>query len=64
MSQLVVGIVSVLLAIGLVFIGRPNRAGQHPRFLQFESSLVLFPPLVLVFGALGIAEIVSGLLSL
>lgn len=61
MNHLVVGVVLVLLAVGLVFIGRPNRAGQHPRFLQFEASLVLYPPVVLVFVAMGMAEIIAAL---
>jgi hypothetical protein len=64
MNQLVIGVILVLLAIGLVFIGRPNRAGQHPRFLQFESSLLLFPSVILVFLAMGMAEIISGLLGI
>jgi len=64
MNHLVVGVVLVLLAVGLVVIGRPNKAGQHPRFLQFEASLALFPPVILVFGALGMAAIVSGLLGI
>lgn len=61
MNHLVVGVVLVLLAVGLVFIGRPNRAGQHHRFLQFEASLVLYPPVVLVFVAMGMAEIIAAL---
>ena len=50
MNNLVLGVVLVLLAAGLLYIGTPNKAGQHPRFLQFEASLVLFPPLILIFG--------------
>ena len=61
MNNLILGVVLVLVAVGLVLIGRPNRAGQHPRFLQFEASLVLFPPFILVFVALGMAAIISGL---
>jgi hypothetical protein len=61
MNHLVVGVVLVLLAVGLVFIGRPNRAGQHPRFLQFEASLVLYPPVVLALVAMGMAEIIAAL---
>jgi hypothetical protein len=33
-------------------------------FLQFEPSLVLYPPTILVFFALGIAEVVTGLLGM
>jgi hypothetical protein len=57
------GIVLVLVAVGLIFIGRPNAAGQHPPFLRFEASLVLYPPVVLVFFAMGIAAIIASLLS-
>ena len=63
MTQLIIGIVLVLVAVCLVFIGRPNAAGQHPPFLRFEASLVLFPPVVLVFFAMGMAEIIASLLS-
>jgi len=54
----------VMLAIGLalIFFALPNKAGVSPRFLRFESALVLYPPVVLVFIAGGIAEIVVGLL--
>ena len=61
MNNLAIGVVLVSVAVGLIFIGRPNKAGQHPRFLQFEASLVLFPPVILVFVALGMAAIISGL---
>jgi hypothetical protein len=64
MTHLAVGVVLVLLAVGLVFIGRPNKAGHHPSFLQFEASLVLYPPVILVFVAMGMAELITGLLSL
>jgi hypothetical protein len=64
MNHLVVGVILVLLAVGLLYIGMPNKAGQHPRFLRFEASLVLFPPVVLVFVALGMAAIISGLLGM
>ena len=64
MNNLVLGVVLVLLAAGLLYIGTPNKAGQHPRFLQFEASLVLFPPVILVFFAFGMAAIISGLLGM
>lgn len=64
MSQLAIGVALVLAAIVLIFIGMPNRAGQHPRFLQFEASLVLYPPVILVLLAVGTAEIISALLGM
>ena len=53
-----------LSQIALIFIGRPNKAGVHPRFLQFESSMILYPPLVLVFLAGGAAALIAGILGI
>ena len=51
------------LAAFLIFIGRPDRAGEHPKFLRFEAALVLYPPLILGFIALGAAAVIVGLLA-
>jgi hypothetical protein len=59
-----VGVALVAVAVLLVFIGRPNRAGQHPRFLQFEAAMVLYPPLIMVFAVMGLAEIVTSMLGI
>lgn len=64
MTHLLIGAVLVLVAVGLIFIGRPNKAGQHPPFLRFDASLVLYPPVILVFVAMGLAEVITGLVSL
>ena len=57
---------AALLAIGvlLLFLAVPNKNGASPRFLQFEASLVLFPPLVQVFLVGGVAELVTALLGI
>jgi hypothetical protein len=47
----------------LIVIGRPNKAGEHPKFLRFGAALVLYPPFILVFIALGAAAVISGLLA-
>lgn len=56
------GIAMLAAAAILVIVGRPNKAGQHPKLLRFEAALVLYPPIVLVFLGLGAATIVSALL--
>jgi hypothetical protein len=61
-EDILIGVVLLTIAAGLIFIGRPNRAGVHPRFLQFDAALVLFPPVVLTFLAGGFAELIAGLL--
>ncbi|UPJ56159.1 hypothetical protein [Bradyrhizobium sp. 192] len=56
---------AAMLAVGgiLIFIGRPNRTGEHPKFLRFEAALVLYPPIVLSFIGLGAAALISSLLT-
>jgi hypothetical protein len=63
-DDVLIGIVLLAIAVGLIFIGRPNKAGVHPRFLQFDTALVLFPPVVIVFVAGGFAELIAGLLRI
>lgn len=58
-----IGAVMLATAATLILVGRPNRAGQHPRFLRFEAAVVLYPPIVLLFTALGAVALISGLLS-
>jgi hypothetical protein len=53
-----------MLAVGflLIIAGRPDKSGISPKFLRFDAALVLYPPLVLAFFALGVAAIVFSLL--
>ncbi|HET9716854.1 MAG TPA: hypothetical protein VFP60_11790 [Pseudolabrys sp.] len=57
---------TVLLAIGLllIVIARPNKSGQHPFFLRFEQSSVLYPPIVMVFLVTGAAELITAFLGI
>jgi hypothetical protein len=56
------GMAMVAVALLLIWAGRPSKAGVHPRFLRFDAALVLYPPIILAFLALGVAAIVSSLL--
>ena len=55
------GIAMVAFAALLIWIGRPNKEGVHPKFLRFSAATVLYPPIILVFIALGLATIISSL---
>jgi hypothetical protein len=57
--DLAIGIALVAIALLLIFVARPDKAGRHPRFLRFDASLVLYPPVIMVFGVMGAAEIIS-----
>jgi hypothetical protein len=59
-----IGVALIGIAVFLVFIGRPDRSGQHPRFLRFEAAMVLYPPLIMVFAVMGVAEIVTSALGI
>ena len=56
-----IGIVALLIGLLLIWKGRPDRSGVHPRFLQFEAALVLYPPLILIFLAFGTVTVLSEL---
>ncbi|MET4291899.1 hypothetical protein ACVW1A_008256 [Bradyrhizobium sp. LB1.3] len=57
------GVAMLAIAAVLIFIGRPNKAGEHPKFLRFEAALVLYPPIILSFIGLGAAALISSLLT-
>jgi hypothetical protein len=57
------GIVSLAVAILLIWVGRPNKGGIHPKFLRFAAAPVLYPPIVLVFFVFGVTAIAAGLLG-
>lgn len=54
------GIAMLGIAAGLIFIGRP-KAGVHPRFLRFDAALVIYPPIILAFAAMGAAAVIGSL---
>ena len=57
------GIAMLAVALLLIWAGRPNKGGIHPKFLRFEAALVLYPPIIMAFFALGTAAVISGLLT-
>lgn len=62
--DLLIGLILFAVAGVLLFIGRPNKSGVHPRFLQFEAATVLYPPVILVFFVMGGAEVITSLLGI
>lgn len=62
--ELTKGIVLIAIAIALLFLGLPDKSGQHLRFLQFEAAVVLYPPVIVVFFVMGAAEIITWLLGI
>ena len=59
LGDIAIGLVFFVVGVLLVIIGIP-RHGESPRFLRFEASLVLYPAVVMVFLAFGVAMMIKG----
>jgi hypothetical protein len=55
------GIAMLLVAAALIWVGRPNKGGVHPKCLQFDAALVVYPPVILAFTAMGVAAVISSI---
>jgi hypothetical protein len=61
--NLSIGLASLAVGIVLILVGWPDKAGNQRKFLRFSSALVLYPPLILAFLALGLAAVIGSLLK-
>jgi hypothetical protein len=62
-KDLVIGLVSLAIAAGLFFVGLPDKNLESPRYLRFHSAPVIYPTIILVFFAIGVAELVNWYLT-
>lgn len=62
-QELWIGVVLLVIAAGLIFIGLPDKDGVSPRFLRFEAAVVLYPPFIMIFLVGGVAELIKAYLS-
>jgi hypothetical protein len=58
-----IGLATIGLAAVLIYFSLPDKEGNSPRFLRFDAAMVLYPPIVLVVGAFGVAELFYSLVS-
>jgi hypothetical protein len=58
-QDLLIGIVALIAAASLFMVGLPTRHGESPRFLQFYAAPMVYPAIVLMFSALGVAELIT-----
>jgi hypothetical protein len=61
MMNLWTGMAMLAIAAVMIWGGRPNQKGVHPSFLRFDAALVLYPPIILAFLAMGAAAVISNL---
>jgi hypothetical protein len=57
------GVALLGAALVLSFFALPTKDGQAARWLRWEAASVVFPGVLIVLYALGIAELISGYLS-
>ena len=62
-QELLMGLLSLAVALGLLFVGLPNRRGENSRLLQFGAAPMIYPAVVLVFLAFGFAALISWAVS-
>lgn len=55
------GIAMLVIAFVLIWVGRPDKTGLHPSFLRFNAALVVYPPIILAFSAIGAAAVIGSL---
>jgi hypothetical protein len=52
------GIICLLVAVGMVLIGRPKRDGVSPAFMRHPAAFALYPVTAVTFFAYGVAALV------
>ena len=62
MIDTLLGLLLLAVGAGLLFLGWPDKNGTSPRFLRFEGAPLVYPPIVLVFVAIGAAYLISAAL--
>jgi hypothetical protein len=63
-NQALIGAVLLIIAVGLIFIGLPDKDYRSPRFLRFGPATVVYPPIVLIFLVGGLAELIFGVFNI
>ena len=58
-GDIAIGLVLFVIGVLLVIIGMPKH-GESPRFLRWEASLVVYPAVIMVFLAFGVAMMLRG----
>jgi hypothetical protein len=57
-EHLLIGLLAIATGFGLLMLGSPNRRGGRSRFPQGSWFPALYPPAVMVFLIVGIAELI------
>jgi hypothetical protein len=58
-SDIIIGIGALVVGFGMVWLGRPNKAGENPRFLRWGFMQMIYPAIVLMFVVVGVTELLK-----
>lgn len=58
-SEIVIAICAFAVGIVMIWLGRPNKAGENPAFLRIGFMQMIYPAAVLTVLVLGIAEVIQ-----
>ena len=58
-SDILLSVASFGIAAVLLFVGMPDRGGASPGFLPFAAAPIIYPPVILVFLAIGAANLIA-----
>ncbi|KQW22815.1 hypothetical protein ASC80_05600 [Afipia sp. Root123D2] len=64
MNKFLLAFALLTIAGVLTFVGLPDKAGNSPRFLRFEAAVLLYPSLVLIFIASGLATLIAAIMQI
>ena len=62
-QDLILGVISLAVAIGLFLVALPKKNEECARFLRFHSAMTFYPALILIFAAFGSASLISWYLT-
>jgi len=58
-----VGVASILIAAGMIIIGRPDKHGVSPKFMLHPAAFALYPVTVLTLVAFGAVALIAAFVS-
>jgi hypothetical protein len=60
-SDIVIAIVAFAVGIAMIWLGKPNKAGENPAFLRISFMQMIYPAAVLTVLVIGIAEVIQAI---
>lgn len=56
--HVILGSVCLVIAAGMIMVGRPDKYGVSPKFMMHPLAFALYPAIALTFIAVGAAQLI------